>query len=124
MFRRKTGRMGGRPVRSMRVFLAAAAALPLAVLSPSAGTAQADAPDDARGAAALLSCTTSTDGWTGWANCHNPSGQVVAFRAVVVCGWWPDAYGGWVTLRPGGSGGSSATCGGGSGVGSVSWEEG
>ncbi|MGW1884426.1 hypothetical protein [Streptomyces sp. NPDC001970] len=124
MFRR-IGRTNGRPARATRALLAIAAALPLAVLSPSAGTAQADDPqDDTRGPTALLSCSTGTDGWTGWADCANPSSQVVAFRAVVVCGWWPDAYGHWVTLEPGWSGHSSATCGGGTGVGSVSWEEG
>ncbi|MDX3849254.1 hypothetical protein [Streptomyces sp. AK02-01A] len=102
-------------------FLAAAAALSLVVLSPAAGSVQAA---DRVGPAGLLNCSTTTDGWTGRADCTNYSGQVVAFRAVVVCGWWPDAYGAWQTLRPGWSGWSSATCGGGSGVGSVSWQEG
>ncbi|MGW4029168.1 hypothetical protein ACWEFL_07570 [Streptomyces sp. NPDC004838] len=98
--------------------LSAAAALPLIAVGPVAHAAESAPPP------ALLSCSTSTDGWTGRADCTNNSSQVVAFRAVVVCGWWPDAYGKWITLRPGHSGWSSGTCGGGSGVGSVSWEEG
>ncbi|MFH8615384.1 hypothetical protein ACH4E8_09955 [Streptomyces sp. NPDC017979] len=104
--------------RITAIALSAAAAVPLLAMGPSAQAAEA-AP-----VPALLSCRTSTDGWTGRADCHNPSNQVVAFRAVVVCGWWPDAYGAWITLRPGQSGWSSAKCGGGTGVGSVSWQEG
>jgi hypothetical protein len=98
--------------------LSAAAALPLVVMGPVARAAEQTPPPQ------LLTCSTSTDGWTGRADCTNNSSQVVAFRAVVVCGFWPDAYGAWVTLNPGGAGWSSATCGGGTGVGSVSWEEG
>jgi hypothetical protein len=98
--------------------VATAAALPLVVTGPAAQAAEA-AP-----APALLNCSTSTDGWTGRADCVNRSSQVVAFRAVVVCGWWPDAYGKWITLSPGQAGWSSATCGGGTGVGSVGWQEG
>ncbi|MFI9237099.1 hypothetical protein [Streptomyces sp. NPDC053079] len=58
--------------------------------------------------------------------CHQPdiSGSVVAFRVVVICGYWPDQVGAWRTLDPGRSGTSSATCGGGTGVGSVDWQEG
>ncbi|MER6994905.1 hypothetical protein [Streptomyces sp. NPDC000410] len=129
MIRRLTVRTGRGRVRA-RSILAAVAALPLAVLFPSAGTALADGPggpDDpgeTRVAAGLLSCGTTSDGRTGTANCSNPSSQVVAFRAVVVCGEWPDQVGDWVTLNPGGSGSSSATCSHGTGVGSVSWEEG
>ncbi|MFI6286449.1 hypothetical protein ACIBCM_17105 [Streptomyces sp. NPDC051018] len=97
---------------------AAVVALPLIAMSPIAHAAES-APRPA-----LLSCSTSTDGWTGRADCSNHSSQVVAFRAVVVCGLWPDVNGKWITLSPGQSGWSSGTCGGGSGVGSVSWEEG
>ncbi|MFE3328497.1 hypothetical protein [Streptomyces sp. NPDC059176] len=128
MFRCATPWAGLRSVLAMRAALAAAAALPLAVLSP--GTVPVHAADGGaaavghRGASSLLSCTTGSDGWTGRADCSNPTGRVIAFRAVVVCGWWPDQYGHWVTLAAGGSGTSSATCGGGTGVGSVSWEEG
>ncbi|MEW2574714.1 hypothetical protein ACFY41_00595 [Streptomyces syringium] len=99
---------------------AAAAALPLVAAAPSVAADEA-AP---RAKAQVLSCTTDSDGWTGRADCTNNTGSVVAFRVVVVCGWWPDQYGAWRTLDPGRSGTSSATCGGGTGVGSVSWQEG
>ncbi|MFF0447488.1 hypothetical protein ACFYT4_13960 [Streptomyces sp. NPDC004609] len=105
-------------IRRITAMALSAAALPLIAVSPTAHAAES-APRPA-----LLSCSTSTDGRTGRADCSNHSSQVVAFRAVVVCGLWPDANGRWITLSPGQSGWSSATCGGGSGVGSVSWEEG
>ncbi|MEU5159578.1 hypothetical protein AB0G74_08200 [Streptomyces sp. NPDC020875] len=107
--------------RRITAAVLAAAALPLAL---TVSTAQAAETVKSAPRPALLDCRTSTDGWTGRADCTNRSNQVVAFRAVVVCGVWPDAYGKWITLSPGQAGWSSATCGGGTGVGSVSWEEG
>jgi len=75
----------------------------------------------------VLTCNTYTDdGVTGWAHCVNNTAQVVAFRAAVVCGLEADHTGDWVTLNPGREGWSGASCTGpiGTGVGSVSWEEG
>ncbi|QBI52117.1 hypothetical protein [Streptomonospora litoralis] len=67
----------------------------------------------------VLDCDTYTDGHYGSATCHNPSNTTRTFRAVVICGWWPDAYGPWVSVAPHQKGVSSATCGGGSGAGAV-----
>lgn len=96
MFRRIIQRTGTTPVLAARAPLAAAAALPPAVLSPDTAPVRADddgaAHTGSRGVAALPSCTTSSDGWTGRADCSDPTGQVIPFR-VVVCGWWPDRDG-------------------------------
>ncbi|MEU2561903.1 hypothetical protein ABZ626_21600 [Streptomyces longispororuber] len=97
----------------------AAATLPAAALAPGAAAAP-----EARAAAKILTCSTDTDGWTGHAHCKNNTNVVRAFRAVVVCGAWPDAFGAWRTLKPGESNVSSARCFGGTGVGSVDWLEG
>ncbi|MGW6016073.1 hypothetical protein [Streptomyces sp. NPDC055210] len=97
-----------------------AATLPALALAPAA----AAAPQQPAAAAKILSCTTDTDGWTGHAHCTNNTNEVRAFRAYVVCGAWPDAAGAWRTLKPGEKNISSARCFGGTGVGSVTWEEG
>ncbi|UNO43539.1 hypothetical protein [Streptomyces sp. MST-110588] len=76
------------------------------------------------GAANELSCTTHSDGRTGTADCANNTNRTIAFRVTVVCGWWPDQVGPWKTLNPGDHDSSAATCSGGTGVGSVNWEEG
>ncbi|MET9549603.1 MULTISPECIES: hypothetical protein [unclassified Streptomyces] len=110
---------------ALKLAAVAVATLPvLAAVTPGAAaapSAQAKAP---AGVMNALTCTTDTDGWTGHAHCKNNTNQVRAFRAVVVCGAWPDARGAWKTLHPGGSDVSSARCFGGTGVGSVSWQEG
>ncbi|MGV9884610.1 hypothetical protein [Streptomyces sp. NPDC003006] len=100
--------------------VAAAATLPVAAVAPSA----AAAPPGRAMADRILTCSTDTDGWTGHAHCKNNTNVVRAFRAVVVCGAWPDARGAWKTLKPGESNVSSARCFGGTGVGSVDWQEG
>ncbi|MFE6691086.1 hypothetical protein ACFVFQ_32045 [Streptomyces sp. NPDC057743] len=71
-----------------------------------------------------LTCTTTTDGRRGTADCTNNTNRTIAFRATVVCGLWPDTTGPWRTLNPGARDHSEATCDGGTGVGSVGWEEG
>ncbi|MFC8194237.1 hypothetical protein ACFWBR_19265 [Streptomyces sp. NPDC060006] len=97
-----------------------AAALPVLALAPAAAAAQREPAAPAK----ILTCRTDTDGWTGHAHCTNNASEVRAFRAEVVCGAWPDAVGAWKTLRPGESNVSSARCFGGTGVGSVTWQEG
>ncbi|WP_239569156.1 hypothetical protein [Streptomyces sp. G44] len=94
----------------------------LAAVTPGAAAAPSARPPAA--ADKILTCSTDTDGWTGHAHCKNNTNQVRAFRASVVCGAWPDAKGAWKTLHPGRSDVSSARCFGGTGVGSVSWDEG
>lgn len=97
-----------------------AAALPVLAVTPGTAAAQ-QAP---AAAVRALSCSTDTDGYWGHAHCKNNTNVVTAFRVVVVCGEWPDARGDWKTLKPGESDVSSARCFGGTGVGSVGWEEG
>ncbi|MGW7081992.1 hypothetical protein ACWGH2_00615 [Streptomyces sp. NPDC054871] len=102
--------------------LAGLAVATLPVLAVTTGaTAAEKAP---AGAVAVLNCTTDTDGYWGHAHCTNNTGVVTAFRVTVVCGEWPDTAGEWKTLKPGASDVSSARCFGGTGVGSVGWEEG
>ncbi len=63
--------------------------------------------------ALALNCSTYThhnDPDVGIAFCSNPTGRTMMFRAVVVCGWAPDVNGPWVTLAPGQSGQSQASC--------------
>ncbi len=103
---------------------AALGAITLAALLAGVTPASAHIAERTPRAMAVLSCTTDSDGWTGRADCTNNTGSVVAFRVVVICGYWPDQVGAWRTLDPGRSGTSSATCGGGTGVGSVDWQEG
>ncbi|MFF4507505.1 hypothetical protein [Streptomyces sp. NPDC001401] len=118
----------------MKLISAIATSLALAAV-PMVGATTAHADDAAPqkvttkdvGLQNVLSCNTYTDdGVTGWAHCVNNTAQAVAFRAVVVCGWEVDHNGEWVTLNPGREGWSGASCNGpiGTGVGSVSWEEG
>ncbi|MFH8489661.1 hypothetical protein [Streptomyces longisporoflavus] len=105
----------------LKLAAVATAALPALAVAPGAAAAQqvpAAAPPN------VLSCTTDTDGYWGHAHCTNNSNVVTAFRVTVVCGHWPDTTGEWKTLNPGASDVSSARCFGGSGVGSVGWEEG
>ncbi|WP_246201530.1 hypothetical protein [Streptomyces alboniger] len=114
------------PRRSTRLALklatlAAAATLPVAGLAPSA---VATPSQEASAAANILTCHTDTDGRWGHAHCKNNTNVVKAFRVTVVCGVWPDTSGPWKTLRPGHSDVSSARCNGGTGVGSVGWQEG
>lgn len=118
---------------SAAVVSLAAAALSLtgataAQAAPSAPSAP-PAPQTASGAGVgtqnILTCSTEVQGKIGGADCTNNTTQVVAFRAVVVCGTAPDQTGPWVTLNPGQSGHSNSQCPAfSSGVGSVSWEEG
>ncbi len=96
----------------------AAVALPVLATAPVA-TAQQHA-----AAGKILTCSTDTDGYWGHAHCTNNTAVVRAFRAYVKCGWWPDAFGSWKTLKPGQRDVSSARCFGGTGVGSVTWLEG
>ncbi|MEV0385059.1 hypothetical protein [Nonomuraea sp. NPDC050643] len=98
----------------------AALALPVLAVAPGAEAAQWQA----AAAAKILTCTTDTDGYWGHAHCRNNANVVRAFRVTVKCGWWPDAIGSWKTLNPGGADVSSARCMGGTGVGSVDWQEG
>ncbi|MFG2652243.1 hypothetical protein [Streptomyces sp. NPDC048436] len=102
--------------------LAGMVAATLAVLAVTQSAAAA--PQEPAAAVKALSCSTDTDGYWGHAHCTNNTDAVTAFRVVVVCGGWPDAYGDWKTLKPGESDVSSARCLAGSGVGSVRWEEG
>ncbi|MFG2207623.1 hypothetical protein [Streptomyces sp. NPDC048638] len=92
-------------------------AVVLTAAAPASATATARITND-------LSCTTTTDGRTGTADCTNHTNRTIAFRATVVCGWWPDQTGPWKTLNPGARDTSAATCSGGTGVGSVNWQEG
>ncbi|MEU5579520.1 hypothetical protein ABZ791_25820 [Streptomyces huasconensis] len=109
---------------ALKLAAVAVATLPvLAAVTPGAAAAPA-VHAKAPVAEKILTCGTSSDGWTGHAHCKNNTNQVRAFRASVVCGMWPDAKGAWKTLHPGGSDVSSARCFGGTGVGSVSWDEG
>jgi len=98
----------------------AAAALPVLAIAPGAAAAQQEPVT----ADKILTCSTDTDGYWGHAHCTNNTNVVRAFRVYVVCGRWPDATGDWKTLKPGESDVSSARCLGGTGVGSVDWEEG
>ncbi|RFS83112.1 hypothetical protein D0T12_23355 [Actinomadura spongiicola] len=113
---------GNTSTHKLRRNLAAAtvAALPLLAMAPSA----AAIPQESATAEKTLTCRTDTDGYWGHAHCTNNGNVVRGFRASVVCGGWPDATGAWRTLNPGQSGLSSARCFGGTGVGSVTWEEG
>ncbi|MCJ1681523.1 hypothetical protein MTF65_30040 [Streptomyces sp. APSN-46.1] len=77
-----------------------------------------------RAAAGDLNCRTWVDGYKGFADCTNNTNRAIAFRATIVCGWWPDAVGQWITLNAGQRGTSEGECGGGSGAGSASWQEG
>ncbi|MER6957400.1 MULTISPECIES: hypothetical protein [unclassified Streptomyces] len=104
----------------LRLAGVAVATLPVLALAPGAAAAQ-QAP---AAAARILTCSTDTDGWLGHAHCTNNTTVVRAFRVRVVCGGWPDAAGEWKTLSPGESDVSSARCFGGTGVGSVDWQEG
>ncbi|MGW5733857.1 MULTISPECIES: hypothetical protein [Streptomyces] len=106
---------------ALRLAGVAAATLPVLAVTPGATAA----PQEPAAAAVMaLDCTTDTDGYWGHAHCTNNTGTVIAFRVKVVCGEWPDARGDWKTLNPGARDVSSARCFGGTGVGSVSWEEG
>ncbi|MEV6753370.1 hypothetical protein [Streptomyces sp. NPDC051214] len=102
--------------------LAAMAAVTLPVFAVMPGAAAA--PREPAVTVMALTCSTDTDGYWGHAHCKNNTTVVTAFRVKVVCGGWPDARGAWKTLKPGESDVSSARCFGGTGVGSVSWEEG
>ncbi|MCX4670673.1 hypothetical protein OG453_28940 [Streptomyces sp. NBC_01381] len=102
--------------------LAAMVAVTLPVFAVTTGAAAAQ--QEPAAAAKVLDCTTDTDGYWGHAHCTNNTGVVTAFRVTVVCGGWPDATGEWKTLNAGKADTSSARCLGGSGVGSVNWEEG
>lgn len=116
----------------MKRFSAVAVSLAAAAMSlAGAATAQADqaTPQTATGKGVgtqnILTCSTEVQGKIGGADCTNNTTQVVAFRAVVVCGLAPDQTGPWKTLSPGQSGHSNSPCPDySSGVGSVSWEEG
>ncbi|MEV8315875.1 hypothetical protein AB0Q95_17055 [Streptomyces sp. NPDC059900] len=104
----------------LKLAAVAAAMVPALAVAPGASATQQEmaAPPN------VLTCTTDTDGYWGHAHCTNNTGVVTAFRVKVVCGEWPDARGDWKTLNPGASDVSSARCFGGTGVGSVNWEEG
>ncbi|MFF1507979.1 hypothetical protein [Streptomyces sp. NPDC058326] len=108
--------------RKMPVTLAAlvGAALLSAGAPATAHTTEA-AP---RAAANALNCQTWVNGYQGFADCTNNTNRAIAFRVSIVCGWWPDTYGQWVTLNSGQRGTSAGECGGGSGAGSASWVEG
>lgn len=105
---------------ALKLAAVAAATLPVFAVAPGAAASQ-QAP---AAAANVLTCTTDTDGSWGHARCTNNTGVVKAFRVTVVCGLWPDTVGPWKTLNSGASDVSSARCRGGSGVGSVGWQEG
>ncbi|GAA3140474.1 hypothetical protein ACFQ0X_11645 [Streptomyces rectiviolaceus] len=107
---------------ALKLAAVAAATLPALVVAVAPGAAAVQQVPVA--AANVLNCTTDTDGYWGHAHCTNNTGVVTAFRVTVVCGEWPDTSGQWKTLKPGGSDVSSARCFGGTGVGSVGWEEG
>ncbi|MGA5194069.1 hypothetical protein [Streptomyces exfoliatus] len=77
-----------------------------------------------RAAANDLNCRTWVDGYQGFADCTNNTNRAIAFRVTIVCGWWPDEVGQWITLNTGQRGTSSGECGGGTGAGSASWQEG
>ncbi|MFH8573143.1 hypothetical protein [Streptomyces sp. NPDC017993] len=113
-------RMATGAVASVLMLGSAAA---LAAAAPASAAPAAPAATVAR-LAGDLSCTTRSDGRTGTADCTNNTNRTIAFRATVVCGWWPDQTGPWKTLNPGARDTSAATCSGGTGVGSVNWQEG
>ncbi|MFG2892822.1 hypothetical protein [Streptomyces sp. NPDC048248] len=103
---------------------ALAAAAPASAAPAAPAAAEATAAHSGARLGGALSCTTRSDGRTGTADCTNNTNRTIAFRATVVCGWWPDQTGPWKTLNPGARDTSAATCSGGTGVGSVDWQEG